>query len=198
MRWTIRIGLIALLAWAAFMVSPFVALYSLAKAVDAQDIPAISERVNFHALRLSLSKQIVSEYLRTVGRGQELDSFNRNLATSAGATIADPLVAQLVTPEAVAGLLKRRLPAQIRRASAAGSSPLLPDFTSFDRALNVFVTSESRGFRNIFIPVPDDRPKAEQARLHLRLVGTTWRLMGVELPPDLLQVLVKQLPRATS
>ena len=86
------------------MASPFVALYQLAQAVEARDTAAISERVNFHAL-LSLSKQIVSEYLRTMGRGQELDTFERNLATSAGTTLADPLVARLVTPEAVVSLL---------------------------------------------------------------------------------------------
>ena len=89
MRWTVRIGFLALVAWAIFVVSPFLALYRLAGAVKAQDVAEIRERVDFRALRLSLSKQILSEYLRTVGRGQELDAVDRNLATSAGATVGE-------------------------------------------------------------------------------------------------------------
>jgi hypothetical protein len=198
MRWTLRIGFLALVAWAAFMVSPFVALYRLAEAVEARDTAALDERVNFHALRLSLSKQIVSEYLRTVGRSQELDSFERNLATSAGATLADPLVARLVTPEAVLSLLSGRLPAE----ASTGRSPRLPGrplhVGSFGAALRIFMASQSRGFRNIMVALPDGPPKAEQVRLHLRLSGTAWRLLGVELPQVMLTALVKQLPRASA
>ena len=198
MRWTLRIGFLALLAWAAFMVSPFVALYRLAQAVEARDMAAINERVNFHALRLSLSKQIVSEYLRTVGRGQELDSFERNLATSAGATLADPLVARLVTPEAVLSLLSGRLPPEASpgRPSKLSGRPLHVD--SLSAALRIFMASQSRGFRSILVALPDGPPKAEQVRLHLRLSGTAWRLLGVELPQVMLTALVKQLPRASA
>ena len=180
------------------MVSPFVALYRLGKAVEAQDVAAISERVNFPALRLSLSKQIVSEYLRTVGRGHELDQFDRNLATSAGATVADPLIAQLVTPEAVAGLLNGRLPQGIAAVAPALPAVLSVSFESLAQATRIYFASQSRGFRNIYIPFPNGKPKAEQVRLHLRLGGTTWRLLGVELPHDLVAALVKQLPRGMS
>ena len=37
MRWTLRISFLLLLAWAIFLVSPFVALYDLSKAVQAKD-----------------------------------------------------------------------------------------------------------------------------------------------------------------
>ena len=198
MRWTIRIGLLVVVLWAAFMASPFVALYRLGNAIQARDIAAVRERVNFGALRLSLSKQIVSEYLRAVGRGRELDSFDRNLATSAGVTIADPLIAQLVTPEAVAGLLEGRLPATIAAAAPNVPTGLSIRFSSLAEAARVYFASQSRGFRNVFIPLPNGRPKTEQARLHMRLSGTTWRLIGVELPQELVRALVQQLPRATT
>jgi hypothetical protein len=198
MRWTIRIGFLALLAWAVFMISPFVALYRLAEAVERRDMAAITERVNFPALRLSISKQIVSEYLRTAGRGQELDTFERNLATSAGATLADPLVAKLVTPEAVMSLLSGRLPPEAfaGRSSRLAGRPL--EVGSFGAAVRIFMASQSRGFRNILIALPDGPPKAEQVRLQLRLSGTAWRLLGVELPQAMVTALVKQLPRASA
>jgi hypothetical protein len=198
MRWTLRIGFLALVGWAVFMASPFVALYQLAQAVEARDTAAISERVNFHALRLSLSKQIVSEYLRTMGRGQELDTFERNLATSAGTTLADPLVARLVTPEAVVSLLSGRLPpeASAGRSSRLSVRPL--EVGSVGSAVRIFMASQSRGFRNILIALPDGRPRTEQVRLHLRLSGTAWRLLGVELPQAMVTALVKQLPRVSA
>jgi hypothetical protein len=198
MRWTLRISVFLLLLWAAFMVSPFVALYRLGKAVEAQDVAAIAERVNFQALRLSLSKQIVSEYLRAVGRAQELDQLDRNVATSAGATVAEPLVAQLVTPEAVAGLLNGRLPPGIAAAAPALSTGLSLSVGSLAEASRIYFASQSRGFRNIFIPLPDGKPKAEQVRLHMRLTGATWRLLGLELPQELVRALVSQLPRGMS
>ena len=198
MRWTIRIGLFLLALWAAFILSPFVALYRLGKAIESRDVAAVSERVNFRALRLSLSKQIVSEYLRAVGRGQELDSVDRNLATSAGASIADPLVAQLVTPEALAVLLDGQLPAAIAAAAPHVPTGQSIRLESFAQAARIFAASQSRGFRTIIIPVPDGRPSPGQLRLQLRLTGTAWRLIGVELPQELVRALVRQLPRATT
>jgi hypothetical protein len=179
------------------MVSPFVALYSLAQDVEARDAARLEERVNFRALRISLAKQIVGEYLRQTGRGQELSGMSRNVATSAGASFADPLIAQLVTPEAVFGLLDGRLPETV----AGNTSPIplgLPkDWRALGGAWKTFILSESRGFRTLLVPFPAERPRAQQFRLQMRLDGTTWRLIGLELPQPMLRELVKQLPRTS-
>ena len=196
MRWTFRIGFLLLIAWAAYMASPFVALFRLAKAVEARDLAAIEERVDFNALRLSLTRQIVSEYLRSTGRGAELGAFGRNAATGAAVTIADPIVARFVTPDALDRLMRGALPAQI--GGAGESEGLRLDLTSIDQAWRTFIQSESRGFANILVPVPYDRPVAEQYRLHLRFKNLSWRLRGVELPAPVVQDLAKRLPRSTS
>lgn len=177
------------------MASPFLALARLGQAVAARDLEAIEERVDFRALRLSLTKQVVSEYLRSVGRGQELAGFSRSAATSAGATIADPLVARFVTPEALERLMRGALPAQVGEGADEG---LELDLTSLDQAWRTFIASESRGFTNVLVPVPPEREAAEQYRLHLRLKGLTWRLQGIELPAAVVQELARKLPRATS
>ena len=129
-----------------------------------------------------------------MGRGQELDTFERNLATSAGTTLADPLVARLVTPEAVVSLLSGRLPpeASAGRSSRLSVRPL--EVGSVGSAVRIFMASQSRGFRNILIALPDGRPRTEQVRLHLRLSGTAWRPPRVELPQAMVTALVKQLP----
>jgi hypothetical protein len=147
-------------------------------------------------LRLSLTKQVVTEYLRMIGRGEELGGLTRSAATSAGASVADPLVSRLVTPEALDRLMRGSLPAQVGSAEEPDGVKL--DLTSVDQALRTFVASDSRGFANILIPVPPDRSAPEQYRLHLRLKGLTWRLHGIELPAPVVQDLAKRLPRATS
>ena len=66
MRW-FRRSLVALaLLWAVYLQSPYVALYNLAKALEARDVALIEERVDFPALRLSLARQIAAAYARTV------------------------------------------------------------------------------------------------------------------------------------
>jgi hypothetical protein len=197
MRWTFRLFAALVVAWAVFMLSPFVALYGLAQAVEARDAARLEERVNLRALRVSLAKQIVGEYLRRHGRTQELNQTSRNLATSAGASLADPLIAQLVTPEALFGLLDGRLPEPVAGGAAPVPLDLPKDWRGLASVWKTFVTSESRGFRVVVVPVPTDRPRSEQFRLHLRLEGATWRLAGLELPQSILMELVKQLPETT-
>jgi Protein of unknown function (DUF2939) len=196
MGWAFRIGVFVLLAWTIFMVSPFLALARLSRAVESRDIATVDERVDFRAVRLSLTKQILSEYMRSTGRGQELTGFSRNAAMSAGATLADPLVAQFLTPEALDRLMRGSLPPQVGGETAPDGLRL--DLTSLDQAWRTFIGSESRGFTNLLVPVPPDRTAAEQYRLHLRLKGLTWRLQGIELPASVVQDLANKLPRSTS
>jgi Protein of unknown function (DUF2939) len=196
MRWTFRLAGFFLVVWAFFMASPFVALYRIGQAVEARDLDALEERVDFRALRLSLTKQVVNEYLRLIGRGEELGGLTRGAATNAGASIADPLVSHLVTPEALERLMRGSLPEQAGPSDRADGVKL--DLTSVDQALRTFVASDSRGFANILVPVPPDRAAPEQYRLHLRFKGLTWRLHGIELPTPVVQDLAKRLPRAPS
>lgn len=196
MRWALRIGGFLLIAWAIFIVSPFIALARLGQALQARDVAAVEERVDFRAVRLSLTKQILSEYLRATGQGQQLTGFSRNAAMSAGATLADPLVAQFVTPDALYRLMRGSLPQEVS-GDAEADGPAF-DLTSTDQAWRIFLASESRGFTNILVPVPPDRSNAEQYRLHLRLKGLTWRLHGVELPAGVVQDLARRLPRPTT
>jgi len=194
MLWTFRITFLLFLAWIVFMISPFVALYDLAKAVEARDAARIGERVNIRALRVSLSRQIVGEYLKT-DAGQELSGFDQQSATNAGTAIVNPVVEQLVTPEALIDMLADGWPDQVAGNRRAAS--LKFDIGSIQQAWTLFVTSQSQGFRSITIPVPANVRKERQFKLTLRLSNLTWRLTGLELPVALRQELIKRVPRAT-
>src|SRR3954452_13163061 len=112
MRWTIRIGAALALLWVAYAVSPYIAAYRLAAAVQARDVEAIRARVDFRALRLSLAKQILAIYLTTTGDGGTSEAAARQLATAA-VEIAEPLMAQLLSPEVLLDLLDDGWPQSI-------------------------------------------------------------------------------------
>jgi hypothetical protein len=195
MIWTLRISFLLFLAWAIFMVSPFVALYDLSKAIEARDIARITERVNFNALRVSLARQILGEYLKT----QDLDGLGQQAAAQAGTAALNPVLEELITPQAVIDLLED---GQLQQAAGARSGngiffPLGFDALSLTKAWRTFIMSESQGFRAITIPLPADEPKDQQFQITLRLRGTTWRLAGIELPEPLKEELIKRAAKAT-
>jgi hypothetical protein len=191
MRWTFRISFFLLLAWGIFTVSPFVALYDLSKAVEARDVGRISERVNFNALRVSLAQQILGEYLKV----QDLGPLNRQAAAQAGAVTLNPVLEELVTPQALIDLLED---GQLRQARGEpGATPITFDPGSLRRAWQIFIASESQGFRAITIPLTPDEPRDRQFRINMRLSGTTWRLTGIDLPSPLREELIKRAAAAS-
>jgi hypothetical protein len=195
MRWIVSASIVLLVAWCLFMASPFLALYRLANAVEARDAAAVQERVDIPEVRIHLIRQLVDEYLKTVGKGQPLTGFDRQLASHAGATLADPIVAQLATPEALIDLFDDGWPQQVASPDGAAPIPMTFSLRSLGRAWRLFVTSETRGFRKIYIVLPHSRPPQERFRLQLRLSDSRWRLASVDLPRTLLQALVQKLPR---
>jgi hypothetical protein len=195
MRWTLRISFLLFLAWAIFMVSPFVALYDMSRAIAARDMDRITERVNFNALRVSLARQILGEYLKT----QDLDGLGQQAATQAGTAVLNPVLEELITPQAVIDLLDD---GQLQRATGTqgrngGFFPLGLDAASLGKAWRTFIMSETQGFRAITIPLPADEPRDKQFKITLRLRGTTWRLTGIDLPEPLKDELIKRAAAAT-
>src|SRR3954467_9289877 len=84
MRWFIR-SLVALaLLWAVYLLSPYVALYNLAKALEARDVPVIEEGVDFPALSLSLARQIAAAYAKAVAPPKDGKSPTSGLGGGAG------------------------------------------------------------------------------------------------------------------
>src|SRR4051812_41075790 len=209
MRWMLRIGIGLGLAWLVFLASPFVALHGLGRAVETRDVEAVRARVNFRALRLSLLKQVIGAYLDERA-GRALGPAERQLAADVGATAADPIVAQLLTPEAIIELLNEGWPKGLRDAVATDepatreAPPVEPGeivktmrVASLRGAVRLFRQSELRGFRNLLVSLPSDAPPEQQFRLRLRLVRTTGKLLAIELPDVLLRGATRDLGAGT-
>ena len=191
MRWVFRIVVALILVWAVYFVSPFVSLYGLAKAIETKDVAAIEERVNFRAVRISVARQLIPAYLVATGRESELKSSRGDAMVGIGASIADPLIAQYLSPASLAGFLND--PRFVAGQSGAVTGGGAVGLNSLHDAWRLFATSQTRGFRVISFAVPVDKPGDEQFRLRLRISGLGWRLVGIELPKPVLQRLVQEL-----
>ena len=198
MRWTFRIFFVMFIAWAIFMVSPFAALYDLAKAVQRRDATRIKERVNFPALRVSISRQIVGDYLHTPEGRAQIGDLDGRVATNAGAAVVNQIVEQLVTAEALIDLLDDGWPQRVAAPGASQATiPVSLEFGSIQETVKTFFASESNGFRSLTIPFPVDAAVDRQFRVTMRLSGTTWRLTGIELPKALREELISQVRKKT-
>ena len=197
MRWFLRSLAALALLWALFVASPYVALYDLARAAQARDLAAIEKRVDFAGLRRSLARQIAASYAKAVG-GERGPGATAQLGAAAGAAMLDPLIADYVSPDAVARLVREGWPAVLEtEAAAAGAGgPLaLVDpsaFPSGEKLRQLWSLSEWRGFTSFHLGVPQPGV-AEPFQLQFRLSGFTWRLSGIELPEPLKERLVREI-----
>ena len=190
----IRWGLLAAGALCVLLViylaSPLIVLHSIQSAVETKDAVTLTERIDFPALRRSLTKQIVEEYLKLTGKKLPLHAMGKRLVVS----VADPVVARLMTIRALLDLLGK---------ADAGEKAKLPierapfTSTSFDSLWRVWLNCDYRG-RSFYVYLPPKKSRAEQFRAQLRLIGWNWRIVGLDLPEDLKEHLAKELVKVTN
>jgi hypothetical protein len=188
-RWGLWIILTLGILLSVYLASPLIALHSIASAVETKDAVALTERIDFPALRRSLTNQIMDEYLTLTGKKLPLHAIGKRVIIS----VADPVIARLMTIRALLDLLGK---------ADAGEKAKLPleraPFTtgSFRSLWQLWLNSDYRG-RSFYIYLPPKKSRAEQFRAHLRLIGWRWRIVGLELPEDLKEHLARELIKLT-
>lgn len=196
MRWW-SVPILAILLWFAYTLTPFYALYELGRAVQAHDVAAVEGRVNFRTLRLSLVRQATTTVKEAIAADGSLDARERQRLNDAAVGIALALADSLVTAQSVTDLLDDGWPQSLngpRPVAAKGSDGLRID--GMGRLLRYYAASEMRGFRTVVVMVPPDAPRPEQLRLRLRLRGTVWRLIDVEVTDALRERFAGKLAKA--
>ncbi|SFV04652.1 Protein of unknown function [Methylobacterium sp. 174MFSha1.1] len=208
-------GLVVVLLWVAYGISPYVALYRLSQAVQAHDAAAVAQRVNFRTLRLSLTKQALAAAVDGIAARRDLSPRERTILTEASGALAEPLVESLVTPETLIDLLDDGWPVRAGLARDGGAREAAPGDTTaaspaapkdrnalglhastFSQLFALFRSAEPRGFRGMVVSYPPDRPIENRFRLRLRLRGWTWRLVDLELPGALRERISQRLTGA--
>jgi hypothetical protein len=193
-RWLWIIGTIVVLGL-AYWAWPLVGAAQLASTARGGDAAQVFERIDVDGLRRSLARQVASAYLDVSGKGKKMGAFGRGLAGAAVTTVADPYVAQLLTPDNIMALLSNGHVNQVNvggRAVAVNGD--LPHFTSLldDHLLSAITGSYFDQPKDFVIPVDGGHGADDQFGVHMHLVGLTWKLGGLDLPAPL----VAQMARA--
>jgi len=175
MRWKIP-AVAFLLLVAAYTAWPFYGLHRLASAVEARDVTALQQLVDFRALRLSLARQLSATYLTMSGKGAQFGAA----AAGIGSAIADALIGELLTPEALADLLGKGSAGPF--APPSDIAPLAG--SALDNVWKTWLNSDC-GVGNFSVRLPPDRPSTQQFQLYLRLSDWRWKLAGVQVPEEL-------------
>ena len=191
MKWTVR-SLVALaLLWAVYYASPYAALYQFGRALSEQDSAALATRLDLEEVRKSVSRQLVTAYLKASGREAELGRSSGQLTVQVGAWMADPLVAEYVTPERIFGMLNGAPGAGPAAAAAGGLGQV--GFASLRDIWDLFLATERRGFSKVVFNLPLRQPPEARFGLLFRIADSTWKLSGVELPTELERRIVQEL-----
>jgi hypothetical protein len=186
MKKTIAAVVILFAVWFAWSAWPFLALYDLVRAAQAADVAAIERQVDFPALRRSLSGQIIQAYARVTGK--KIDGGG--LMVGVASAFADPFVEKLLSPQALADLMKNGWPRDILAARPEGFEGL--DLNTLGNALQLYFAADY-GIGEFRVPVPVNLPVPRQFRIRLALSDWTWKLSGLDLPHPLQDRLAREL-----
>jgi hypothetical protein len=110
------------------------------------------------------------------------------LGMAAGAA-ADPLIAQLVTPQALIDLLRVGWPKGVIADAPAGISA--PRLDALGNVFGLYAASEY-GLGEFRLGLPLDTPPSQRLRVRLALSHWTWQLSGLDLPPELTDQLLRE------
>src|SRR6516164_9639071 len=182
--------LVLLVLLVGYWAWPFFDLRALAAAVQAGDVTALNEDVDYPRLRRSFTEQIIGAYLRVTGRATQLGALG-TLATAVGASIVDPWVSQIVNPENLTQLLR----------GATVSSELGPVYFRFGNlpstlniAWDAWLSSEY-WFNRVPMWLPPGASQADQFRLRMQLLQWHWKVTGIDLPEKLRDQIAGELAK---
>ncbi len=187
-------ALVAVVLGCAYWMWPLADAASLARAARENAAGEVIDRVDIPALRRSLARQIATAYLDASGKGGKLGTLGRGLAGAAATTVADPYVAELLTPANIVALLSEGKVNQValngHTLAVKETLPGLTDLSASD-ALARVTGSYFEGPTHFVVPVNPNAGPADAVRVHLNLGGLRWRLSGIDLPPALVGAMAR-------
>lgn len=176
-------GALATLAAAAWLASPYVAVWRLSQAVKAGDAQAVARVVDFPAVRENLKPQLAA-YLDAESKRGKPRSLLDQLGLALAPYLLGSAVDLVVTPETLTAMLRTARPPKV--GGPAGPPP--PEEAQGPRA-----PTDTRAVRMSYAGADLDLFRAEIAsrarperRVVVRLVRRgvfAWKVVSVELPP---------------
>jgi hypothetical protein len=154
--------------------SPYFTLYQMYQAVERKDVQAISDHVDFPALRESVKTNLQTVVKKETS--QQSNPLMGLLGSVMGGFVLDPVVDQLVTPSGVAALLEGQ---QLQLGKQDGQAQLTQGRGDTD------VKAEYESFNQFAVSVKAKGNDVEPVTLLLSRDGLGWKVSGVRLPSSL-------------
>ena len=157
-RWLVIICVVVFLVYGA---SPYFSFWRFTAAVRSRHAAAISERVDFPAVRASLKKQLVARFANQTSSHKRWSNL--------GPTLIDSIIDAYVTPEGIAALLSN--PEALKNLKA-------PREFHFEFGKNEDLSKVKYAFftgPRTFVVDPD------AIKLRFHFTGLDWQLYDVDL-----------------
>ena len=194
-RWIWSVGALVVLGL-VYWSWPLIGAAQLARAVKTGVATDVVARVDVDRLRRSLARQIAAAYLDATGRSKKLGSFGRSIAGAAVTTVADPYVAELLTPENITALLAQGRVNQVKigqqTVAVKGEIPTFAGMLN-GNWLSIATGSYFDQMTDFVIPVDGGHGADDQFGVHMHLDGITWKLGGLDLPTTLVDEMARSL-----
>jgi hypothetical protein len=187
MRWFLAVLFALLAGIGIYAGSALVSLSGLVEAARAGDGAAVLARTDTERLRRSLVDQIVSAYLKQLGRDRPVKPLEQVLANTYGATIADAMIAKMLTEENLTRILKTG-------AISAGERPIanMQGLGEIDTSSLLEMLSRISPVKPAeFLVWLGDGENAGGVNMHFE--GSGWKLSGIQLPAAAVQALAQSL-----
>jgi DUF2939 family protein len=190
MRKTAAALIIIGFAWLGYIAWPIYELVVLVRAIETRDIEAVTRRIYFDAVRMSLTNQVVAAYVRRTGI--QLSPSAQQMRTVA-LGIAHPVVERLISAQALSDLLGTGWPVTVVPNPPPGTVGINSD--TIGTVWQIFAGSEY-GIGRFEISAPVALPPTGRFRLTFRLLQWRWRLVGITLPEGIQNLLADELDKA--
>jgi hypothetical protein len=186
MRWFVGTVVALLVAVAIYIGSAVVSLNGLASAAKAGDGAAVLARTDTARVRRSLVDQIVSAYLAQLGQKGPVKPLQRLAANTYGASIADAMIAKMLTEENLTSILNKG------EINVGGENATMFRLTELDTSRLFETLKRISPTKPVEFAISLGNT-ANDGRISLHFEGNGWKLSGIQLPAAALQVLAQNL-----
>jgi hypothetical protein len=175
------------LMWLGYVAWPLYDLYVLVNALETRDITTVVRHVYFDSVRRALAEQIVTAYVQRTG--VQLSPRFQGMAGTALA-IADPVVARVISPEALSEFLNTGWPVTVVPEVPPGTIGI--SSKTLGNAWRVFEASEY-GIARFSISLPQAVSPPHRFTLAFKLLQWRWELTSITLPVSTQSLLADEL-----
>ena len=193
MRWFVGIVVTTVVIILIYLGSAAWSLAGLIAAAREGNGAAVMERIDIPSLTRSLTNQIVAAYLERVGATRRISPLEKMLVNTYGATVADAMVAKLLTAEKLTQILKTG------NLEATAGVPNLTGLPALAGLYNEDWLSLLGRFSFVqpvllAVRVSTSSDPDTYAAINLHYEGTGWKLSGMVLPKGAVRELAASLP----